>query len=137
MADCPYLSGKNGTIKIDSNTVLHISNWQISKSSNNSAVATNNTNGWKARTCGVKDSTGSFTYVIPFGNASMPVAEGSCVEAQFHTDGTATNYYSQTIIIDQVDLESDINDGNFLEYNVTFSGAGPLTDNGYLVESGS
>jgi len=132
-----YLSGKNGTLKLGGNAVAHIRNWTIDDTSNNPTFATNATSCAKTRIAGVKDSTGTFEYVIDDGAGSVPLVSGSTATAQFHIDGTDSNYYECGIIIDSAGNGADINDGGEVVVTYNWGGTSVLQYNGLVTASGS
>lgn len=125
------ISGKAGTLKLAGNTVSPISNWKLTISSSNKAYAANDTGGSKARVAGVRDCSGSFECKVST-SGTCPVAPGEQPTAQFHIDGTGANYYQVPIIIDRVQVDVDINDGQIVAFAIDFSGNGALQAMGIL-----
>lgn len=112
------ISGKDGSV----NSFADITGWTLNVTSNNSAYASSSTGGWKKRVPGVKDWSGSFSGKY---NGSVPVSEGEEVTLTLGVD--ATDSYSGDAVIDQVNLQVDIDNGEVVGFTASFSGAGPLT----------
>lgn len=124
------LTGKDGTMKINGVIPAPISNWKLTKTSNNPDYAANDTAGWKKRRPGIKDCKGSFDLKID-GAKSCPVEIGDEVTLVLYVDGTANNnYYTVPAIIDEIAVEVDINGGGIEAFAVAFSGNGAVTATG-------
>ena len=115
------ISGKNGTVEFDGTTILDATSWSITQTSNNPAFGSTDTQGHKTRVGGVKDNTGTFNAKY---NGAIPLDAGDSGDGVFTVDGTAT--YTVPIIIDQIALEVDMDDGDVVGYAVDWSGCGPV-----------
>ena len=125
------LSGKNGTLTLAGAVVTPISNWKLALVSQNKAYAANDTGGAKCRVAGVADCSGSFECKVS-DTGNCPVALGQQVTVQLHIDSTMNNYYEAPIIIDKIDVDCDIANGEIAAFAVSFSGNGAVTVYGIL-----
>ncbi len=75
--------------------VSHTAEWTIDVKVNENPHATNSTSGWKQRTVGTKDWTGTVKVYVDDGGAS-PMALGTSYAMEFHIDNGGSNYYSGT-----------------------------------------
>jgi hypothetical protein len=128
------LSGKSGTLYLNSDEVTPVSNWKFTITSNNPSYAANDTGGWKQRAAGVCDSTGSFQVKVD-DSGHCPVAEGDAATLQLHVDNSGNNYYQVPAIIDKIEVEVDLSAGKILAYAVEFSGNGAVTPNGIVAKA--
>ena len=127
-------SGKDGTLFLTAVETTGITNWKLDKTSDNKAYHANDSGGAKSRVAGVRDSTGSFEQKAnDAGN--IPVDEGDIVDVELHVDDSTLNYFSGSVIIDKIAVDTDIDDGEILSYIVDFSGNGLLTGNGILAQA--
>lgn len=131
------ISGKSGTIKLAASggvtaAIFQLSNWTITRSAVVHKEATNSTAGFKGATAGTKDWSLTFEQYLDDANA-IPVVEGSAYDVELDIDGTATNYYSGTVVIEEIaGPEVDINDGATMMITVTAQGDGAYTINGTI-----
>jgi len=116
------ISGKDGTVSIDTVAVLDATGWQTTYSSNNPAYGSTDTAGWKNRVAGVKDSNGNYEAKY---NGAIATTAGQETDGDFTLDGAAT--YDIPSIIDQISLEVDMDDGDVVGYTNDFSGNGAIT----------
>lgn len=112
------ISGKNGTVNAGG-AISDATSWSLSMTSNNPSWASSNTSGYKKRVAGIMDTSGSYSAKW---SASIPVAGSLVSSAAFTIDGT--NTWTLDIIIDSVNLEVDMDDGDVVGYSVDFSGNG-------------
>jgi len=129
------LSGKDGTLYVSDAEVTPVSNWRLSITSNNPDYAANDTGGWKKRTAGVKDCSGSLEVKVE-DSGNCPVEEGDAVTLKLHVDDTGSNYYEVPAIIDKIEVEVDINEGQIVAHAIDFSGNGAITPHGVLAKAG-
>lgn len=119
-------SGKDGKIKIASTTIADITGWQWTTSSNNSAFASSSSGGFKKRVGGVKDSSGSASYVLdPAASLQGNFVEGDAVTLLLYED--ATHFHSVPVRIGTIVREVDINDGKEVGGTFTFETNGAWT----------
>ena len=114
------VSGKNGTVSVGG-AVSDATSWSLSMTSNNPSWASPATSGYKNRVAGIKDTTGSYSAKV---NGTIPTPGTATASCAFTTDGSAT--YTLNIIIDSVNLEVDMDDGDVVGYSVDFSGNGAV-----------
>ena len=127
------LSGKDGTLYIGAGEVQPVANWKLRIVSNHRAYTANDTSGWKKRAAGAKDSSGSFRISVT-DSGNCPVAEGDSVTLKLHVDDSGSNYYEVAVIIDRIDVATDIHGGNVVAMEVAFSGNGTVTPHGVLAD---
>ncbi len=127
------IAGKDGTLFLTDVETTPVTNWKISKVSDNKDYHANDTGGSRKRVAGVKDSSGSFE-VKADDEGNVPVIEGATVTAQLHVDDSTLNYYEVPMIIDKIDVDVDIDAGEIVAYVVDWSGNGAITPNGILVQ---
>lgn len=118
------ISGKDGTLKQGTTTIANVTNWKVNQISNNSAWASNSTSGFKNRVAGVKDWNGTFSMKRDT-SAVVPITIGTIYALHLLEDGTKE--YSGDAIIDNIEEAVDIDNGESISLEVTFSGAGALT----------
>ncbi len=107
------LSGKAGTMSTAGSAEAAVGNWNLTITSANDAIATNDSAGWKIRRGGVKDCTGSWRM------ADKPsISEGDEVAFIGYTN---QDIYTVPVIIDSIALDVDINDGTIIGFDVAFS----------------
>lgn len=128
------IAGILGTLYVDDVEKSPVTQWDLTIVSDNKSYAANDTAGWKKRVAGIKDSRGSFViHVDSTGNA--PVSEGDSITLKLHIDNSGNNYYTVPAMIDEIKTNCNINAGNIIALQITFSGNGALTKNGILAES--
>lgn len=129
-------SGKNGTLYIDAAEVTPISNWTLSVTSDNKSYAANDSGGWKRRVAGVRDCRGTFQCMLDDAG-NVPCHEGDAITLQLHVDASGNNYYTVPAVVDKIDVECDIQEGEVLALHIEFSGAGAVTRSGIVGKSES
>lgn len=127
-------SGKNGTLLIDATEITPISNWTLGITSDNRSYAANDTSGWKQRVAGVRDCRGTFRCMLDDAG-NVPVDEGDAITLKLQVDATGNNYYTVPAVVDKIDVECDISDGEILALIVEFSGNGAVTKSGVVAKS--
>jgi hypothetical protein len=115
------ISGKNGTVSVGG-AITDATGWSLSLTSNNPAYASSDTDGYKKRVGGIKDTTGSYSAKY---NGGVVSVGSEHTAASFTLDGSTS--WSLDIIIDAVNLEVDMDDGDVVGYSVDFSGNGAIT----------
>ena len=116
------VSGKDGTVSVGG-AIADCTGWNLTMTSNNPAYASSSTSGYKNRVAGVKDASGSYSAKH---NGSVPTVGTATASASFTLDGTSS--FSLNIIIDSVNIEVDMDDGDVVGYSVDFSGNGLVTE---------
>ena len=129
------ISGKDGTLHIGDSEVTPMTNWTLEKTSSNKDYAANDTGGSKQRVAGVKDCSGSFE-VKATDTGNVPLDEGDPVTLELHVDDSGNNYYQVPAIIDRIQVDVDINQGEIVAYAIDFSGNGPIAAYGVLNKTG-
>lgn len=131
------ISGAEGTVMTGEAPValVHITNWKVKTKANTDRFADNSSGGYKRSVAGSKEWDGSFDGKVNDGE-SVPLSEGDNTDAAFHIDGDGGGYYSGTITVTGVDVETDIDSGKVVSYTVSFEGDGELTKSGHLGSSG-
>ena len=109
------ISGKNGTVSLAGDATA----WSISLTSNNPSWASPATSGYKKRVAGVLDTSGSYSAKY---NGSVPTVGAITTSAAFTLDGSTT--WTLNIIVDSVNIEVDMDDGDVVGYSVDWSGTG-------------
>jgi len=110
------ISGKNGTVNVGG-AITDATGWSLSLTSNNPAYGSSDTAVYKKRVPGIKDTTGSYSAKYNGGVVSVGSEHAS---AAFTLDGTTT--WTLDVIVDAVNLEVDMDDGDVVGYSVDFSG---------------
>lgn len=114
-------SGKGGNALVSAVALPQLNSLKVSNKANNHAYASNETNGHKKRVTGTKDRTGSFTLLdLPTFN------EGDHITAVIKLD-SSTTYKTMPIVIDNIDVTIDLDEGAPISYDVSFSGDGEPT----------
>ena len=128
------LSGKSGTLYIGAGEVTPVANWKLRIVSNHRSYTANDTGGSRKRAAGAKDSSGSFRVSVAE-SGNCPVREGDSVTLKLHVDGTGSNYYQVDVIVDRIDVVTDIHRGEVVAMDVTYSGNGTVTPYGVLAKA--
>lgn len=115
------ISGKNGTASVGG-SIADCTGWSLTWSSNNPSYGSTDTSGYKKRVGGVKDWSGSYSAKYNGGTTTPGQTAGG---ASFTLDGSTS--WSGDVIVDSVNLEVDMDDGDVVGYSVDFSGNGVLT----------
>ncbi len=114
-------SGKNGKVMIGAATVAEITGWRYTQTSNNPSWASSGTSGHKTRVAGVGDGSGSVDFKVDFADTvvSEGITKGALVTLLLYHN--ATVYHSVPAIIDSINDEVDINDGEVVSGSFDFS----------------
>jgi len=127
------ISGKEGTLYLGGTQVTPVRNWTVDEDGNLKEYAANDTDGWVRQVAGVFKASGTFL-VAADDECHCPVSKGSSYVAQFHFDGTVGNYYNGRIAIASIGVDDDINDGEIVNYAITWRSDGPMTEVGMPAE---
>ena len=120
------ISGKDGKVQIDAADAAQITGWTFNPTSNNPAWASSDTNGFKDRVGGVKDGSGSFE--AKYDDASEvwdTITEGSEMSLGLFLHATVS--ITVPAIVDGINYEVDINDGEVVAVTVDYSTRGEWT----------
>jgi hypothetical protein len=126
------ISGKSGVVKTGGTptALVDIAMWSIEVKAQENVHATNSTGGWKTRSIGVKNATGKIK-AMQNDDAAVGLVVGNTYAAQFHIDGSGSNYYSGSIVITGFDgYEVDMNDGKEVAATFSWGCNGAITANG-------
>lgn len=125
------LSGKDGTVRLGNQPLLHVSDWRIEKTAANKSYTANDTGGSRKRVRGTRDCSGRLE-IKAAESDRIPLGEGDAIDLELHADASGENYYELPAIVDAIRLQCDIARGAPLAYVVLFSGSGPLVGHGLL-----
>jgi len=131
----PVISGKDGTLYLNTNEVAPVANWRLKKTSSNKHYTANDTGGCRKRVAGARDCSGRFE-IKATETGNTPVDEGETVTLKLHVDESNNNYYEVPAIIDTIRTDVDISEGKIVAYVVDFSGNGPVVAHGVLSKTG-
>jgi hypothetical protein len=119
-------SGKNGLVKSGSTQLAEITGWKLSTKSNNPAWNSSTSSGSKKRVAGVKDGSGSFDLKVDDSDEIYDtLVEGDSVTLNLYLN--ATKFFAVPALIDNIDYDVDINDGEVVAATVAFSTNGAWT----------
>lgn len=108
-------SGKDGTVTWAGTEVSSLSQWRFTELSDNPDYHTNESGDARQRVAGIKDSNGTFRAE----DRPSTVSVGQTAElVMYDNEDIAT----VTVIIDSIDVATDINTGATVGYDVTWSG---------------
>ncbi len=116
------ISGKDGYVKADGTKIAEITGWRFNRSANNPAWASSSTSGCKTRVKGVLDGSGSVDFKYSPTNpldSAYSIQEGSSLYLDLYVN--ATKYLHVVVIIDSINDEVDINDGEVVGGSFDFS----------------
>lgn len=120
------ISGKGGSVLVASSDLVEVTNWELTRTSNNPSWASNTSNGYKKRVAGVKDSTGTFsTKYDPTDPLTDHLEEGD--EVTLELLATSGKTISVPAIIDELKVACDMDEGEPVGYDVSFSSNGAWT----------
>lgn len=120
------VSGKYGKVMIGSSTVVEVMKWSFSRSVPDNPHGTSATNGYKKRTAGTKDGTGSMNGMQdPADAVETYFEEGSDVTLKLYY--TSSKFYQVPAMITKLDIEDDIDDGAPVPWSADFGIQGAWT----------
>ena len=120
-------SGTGGNVQAGGSDLVEIKNWTFTRSSNNPSWASNVSAGYTKRVAGVKDGTVSMEFVYDFADSIEDrIKEGDSVTLLLFSD--ATRQYSVPAIVDSLEFNSDMDDGEPFGGTITASTNGAWTD---------
>lgn len=134
MAAGNTISGIGGQVKNGTTVLDHIKKWSATTTVDLTAFASSSTDGWKKRSEGNKDITGSFEGLLHDGE-EIPVAEGDNVTLELVLNKAAgtPSKLSGPAVIKSVKIEEDIESSDPVMYVVEFEGNGAWTKAGALL----
>lgn len=121
------VSGQYGQASVSSSELIGCDGWTLNKAAVVSTRATSADAGWKVAVAGTKSGTG--TIKGPWDSADPAddhVDVGTSVSLKLYT--TATAYYSLTAIISEFTVEVDIDNGEIVGWNASFTASGAITN---------
>jgi len=119
--------GQYGLLEIGSSELIGVDSWTLNKTAVVGTRATSADSGWKVAVAGTKSATG--TVKGPWDAADPPddhIDIGSSVSAKLYT--TATQYYTLTAIISELSVEVDVDSGEIVSWNASFTASGAVTN---------
>lgn len=131
-------SGINGTIHSAATggevteMTCEVMGWTITQSATVHKEGSNATGAWKGATAGGQEWSCTMNVFLD-DTTSREFAIGSKYDVELHVDGDDSNYFSGTIVIEEISgPEADMDDGATLKYEITGQGDGALTETGTL-----
>lgn len=131
-------SGKGGKVKVGSTAIAEVTKWNFKPTSNNPSWGSSSSNGYKKRVAGVKDGSGSFDVKIDRSSLFLAtVKEGDEVTLNLYLETHFDNatppvedskYYIVPAIIDSVDVNVDVDNGEPVSATIEFSSNGAWTN---------
>jgi hypothetical protein len=119
-------SGQYGTVHIGSSELLEVQSWKFSRKAAVHQYASNTTGGHKKTVTGVKSGSGSISGAYdPDDPVDDHIEEGDSVTAKLYT--TATKYYTVPMVIENLDLEVDLDEGDIIGWEASFVADGAWT----------
>jgi hypothetical protein len=126
----PIISGKAGTVKIGETAVADVAEWTIEASVVENSHATNSTAGWKTRSAGVKDASGSIKIFLSDGTPTQLII-GEKYTIEFHVDGTGSNKYTGSVMITSLGgVTVDMDEGTEIAAEYSWGANGALVGAG-------
>lgn len=119
-------SGKNGKVVYGASDFLEVTKWSFTPTSNNPSWASSTNPGYKKRVAGVKDGSGN---VEGKDDATThiwdAIQEGSSVTLKLYVN--ASDFITVPSLVDQLNIECDMDDGEPVSWNFDFSTNGAWT----------
>lgn len=120
-------SGKDGDVKIGTTSVSEIKGWSFNPKSNNPRYASNKTAGYKRTVAGVKEGSGTISGVFDPTTMFFTVIDvGTNVTLKLYLD--TTYFFSVPAVIDDYKLTVDLDNGEIVGFEGTFSANGAWTN---------
>jgi len=120
-------SGKYGKVMIASDTLAEVMNWSFDRSVSDNPHGTSSTGGFKDRTAGTRDGTGSMSGLQDF---TDPIEghfnEGDSVTLLLYV--SATLFYSVPALISKLTTSVDVDDGAPVPWSADFGIKGAWTE---------
>lgn len=119
------ISGKDGKVLAGGAAIADVTGWSLVLRSKNPAYASSSTGGWKSRRPGIREATGKIAFKLDLAqNPLASLEEGTQVELRLHLD--ATRFYLAPVIIDELQWMVDIDEGEIVGGEATFSSTGAV-----------
>lgn len=120
------ISGKNGKVDVGSSTLLEITSWNFTTTSNNSVWGSSSSSGYKKRQAGTKDMTGNIAGQF---DTSSPIyntmEEGDDVTLKLYLN--ASLFYEVPALIESFNLSIDVDNGAVVGWTSAFGSNGAWT----------
>lgn len=113
------VSGQRGTVQIGSSDLVETKGWKFSRKANVHTYASNTSAGYKRAVAGTKSGSGTISGAY---DATDPIddhfEEGDEVTLKLYT--TASAYYSVPAVIESIDFEVDMDEGDIVSWEAAF-----------------
>jgi hypothetical protein len=120
-------SGKDGDVKIGSTAICEIKGWSFNPKATNPRYASNKTAGYKRTVAGVKEGSGTMSGVYDLTTPHHGVIDiGTDVTLKLYLN--AAYFYSVPAVIDDYKINVDLDTGEFVSWEATFSTNGAWTN---------
>ena len=113
------VSGSGGSV----GSYSEVTGWSLNITTNNPSYASSDTSGWKKRVTGTSDVTGTVEFKW---SGSAPVQAGASIAGLvLNIDGSDS--YTLDAVVDTLNVEADLDDGDVISGSFDFSVAGTTT----------
>ena len=113
------ISGKDGAV----GSYAEVTGWSLNITSNNASYASTSTSGWKKRVQGTSDVTGS----VEFKWSGAKLVDAGDIVSGLVLTIDSSDSYTLDAIIDTLNVEADLDDGDFISGSFDFSVTGTTT----------
>lgn len=111
--------------------IPHIRNWKINKTNESNAYASTSNSGWKGKTMGPKDWSGSITVYADETDVTGRLDDvcpiGTVKDARFYLGDGSLMHYGK-VFIESIEMEVSPEDGKPIGATINFQGHGALTE---------
>jgi len=116
-------SGQYGEIQADGSTLVECTEWTLTEEIAEQVYASVATNGWRQRVAGTKDCSGTCGGIFDPADPIHDYIEiGDSVTLRLYF--SATKYHSVPAIINSIETNLNIEEGEIIRYNVNWGGNG-------------
>ncbi len=119
------VTGTLGSVKISTNSVGDITNWDFTKKAYNTKWASSESGGFKKSAIGVKEGSGKIEGKLDTA-ASCPIDVGVAATLILGIDGT--HHYTVPAVITEFALKVDMNTGEVVGFTASFENNGSWTE---------
>lgn len=120
------VSGQFGTVEIGASDLVECTGWKFSRKANVHQYASNTSAGYKRAVAGTKSGSGTISGKY---SSADPIddhfEEGDEVTLKLYT--TASAYYSVPAVIESIDFEVDMDEGDIVSWEAAFTADGAWT----------
>lgn len=121
------VSGQYGTVHVGSSEVIEVTGWTFSRKANVHQYASNTSNGYKRAVAGTKSGSGNVSgRYDPTNPPEDSFGEGDEVTLKLYT--TATKFFQVPSVIENVDYECDMDEGEIVSWEASFVADGEWTE---------